>query len=494
MTAPFPFPWLSLLLALPLAGALGCLAHRRQPAECRALALASAAAVFGLAVWLFVAKGSGTGWLLTEDYSWIPRFGIRWTLGLDGLSLLMVLLTAFLVLLSILVSWPEEKHVPLHFALLLVMETGILGVFLALDLVLFYLFWELMLIPMFFLIGIWGHGRRLYAAVKFFLFTLAGSLLMLLAILGLYLQHADQSGAATFALDALRQTQLSPSLELWLYAAFLAAFLVKVPLVPVHTWLPDAHTEAPTAGSVILAGLLLKTGVYGLVRFAFPLFPHAAAASLPLLAALALLGIFYAAWIAFVQEDAKRLVAYSSVAHLGFVVLGLAAWNATAAAGSILQMVNHGVTTGALFAMVGMIDARAKTRRLDGLGGLWARAPVLSAFFLFFCLASLGLPGLGNFAGEILILLGTFRAQPLWGALAMGGVVFAAAYTLRLVQETLWGAPKGEEPWPDLTVREALIVVPLAVMVLWLGLHPATFLAPLEGPVRLLLELKGGTP
>jgi NADH-quinone oxidoreductase subunit M len=349
-----------------------------------------------------------------------------------------------------------------------------------------------MLIPMFFLIGIWGHGRRLYAAVKFFLFTLAGSLLMLLAILGLYLQHGEQTGVYTFALAALRATQLSGSLELWLYAAFLLAFAVKVPLVPVHTWLPDAHTEAPTAGSVILAGLLLKTGVYGLLRFGFPLFPKAAAASLPLLAGLALLGIFYAAWIAYVQADAKRLVAYSSVAHLGFVVLGLAAWNVTAVEGSILQMVNHGVTTGALFAMIGMIDARARTRQLAGLGGLWARVPVLSGFFFFFCLASLGLPGLNNFAGEILILLGTFRTQPLWGALAMGGVVFAAAYTLRLVQGTLWGEPKGEEPWPDLTVREGLILVPLAVMVLWLGLYPAPFLAPLHDPVRLLLQ--GGLP
>jgi NADH-quinone oxidoreductase subunit M len=486
------FPLLTLLLALPLAGALACLLFAGRPAACRAAALVATLATFAVAAGLFLADGRGSGWLRFEDHAWIGRFGIRYTLGLDGLSLLMVLLTAFLLVLSVLVSWPEQKHVPLHFALLLVMESGILGVFLALDLVLFYLFWELMLIPMFFLIGIWGHGRRLYAAVKFFLFTLAGSLLMLLAILGLYLQHGEQTGVYTFALAALRATQLSGSLELWLYAAFLLAFAVKVPLVPVHTWLPDAHTEAPTAGSVILAGLLLKTGVYGLLRFGFPLFPKAAAASLPLLAGLALLGIFYAAWIAYVQADAKRLVAYSSVAHLGFVVLGLAAWNVTAVEGSILQMVNHGVTTGALFAMIGMIDARARTRQLAGLGGLWARVPVLSGFFFFFCLASLGLPGLNNFAGEILILLGTFRTQPLWGALAMGGVVFAAAYTLRLVQGTLWGEPKGEEPWPDLTVREGLILVPLAVMVLWLGLYPAPFLAPLHDPVRLLLQ--GGLP
>jgi NADH-quinone oxidoreductase subunit M len=340
MTATFPI--LTILLALPLAGALACLLFAGRPAACRASALAATLATFAVATGLFVADGSG--WLRFEDHAWIGRFGIRYTLGLDGLSLLMVLLTAFLLVLSVLVSWPEQKHAPLHFALLLVMETGILGVFLALDLILFYLFWELMLIPMFFLIGIWGHERRLYAAVKFFLFTLAGSLLMLLAILGLYLQHGEQTGVYTFALAALRATQLSGSLELWLYAAFLLAFAVKVPLVPVHTWLPDAHTEAPTAGSVILAGLLLKTGVYGLLRFGFPLFPNAAAASLPLLAGLALLGIFYAAWIAYAQADAKRLIAYSSVAHLGFVVLGLAAWNVTAVEGSILQMVRPSIS------------------------------------------------------------------------------------------------------------------------------------------------------
>jgi NADH-quinone oxidoreductase subunit M len=495
------FPWLSLLIFLPLAGALYCVL-RRDTAEVRALALAITVAVFGFAVWLFVRfPHGGSGWLLAEDHAWIPRFGIRYSLGLDGLSLLMVLLTAFLLVISVLVSWRAvEHHTPFYYALLLLMESGILGVFLALDLILFYLFWELMLIPMFFLIGIWGHGRRIYAAVKFFLFTLAGSLLMLVAILVLYFAHGQQSGDYTFALAALKQTTLAGSLPWWLYGAFVAAFAVKVPLVPVHTWLPDAHTEAPTAGSVILAGLLLKTGVYGLLRFAFPLFPGPAMATLTLLGALGLLGIFYAAWIATVQKDAKRLVAYSSVAHLGFVIVGLAAWNATALSGSILQMVNHGITTGALFAMVGMIDTRAKTRQLDSLGGLWARVPVLSAFFLFFCLASLGLPGLNNFTGEIIILLGTFKSRPELAIPAAGGVVLAAAYTLRLLREIIWGAPLGRDPWPDLSFREGLILVPLAILVLWLGLYPATFLAPLGEPVQQLLHgasvaaLQGGLP
>ena len=495
MNGVFPFPWLSLLLALPLIGALLCLALRRSAADCRWIALAVTSSVLGLVVWLFATRdGMTAGWLLREDYPWIASFGIRYTLALDGLSLLLLLLSAFLLVLSVLISWPNERHAPLFFALLLTMETGILGVFLATDLILFYLFWEVMLIPMFFLIGIWGHARRIYAAVKFFLFTLAGSLLMLLAIISLYSLHGAESGDYTFALEALRDTAVPDTYAPWLFGAFFLAFAVKVPLVPVHTWLPDAHTEAPTAGSVILAGLLLKTGVYGLLRFGFPLFPDMARASLPFLAALALIGIFYAAWIAYAQQDAKRLIAYSSVAHLGFVVLGIAAWNTTALEGSILQMVNHGITTGALFAMVGMIDDRARTRNLDELGGLWGRVPVLSAFFLFFALASLGLPGLNNFTGEILILLGTFSVHPLWGAVAFAGVVFAAVYTLRLVQETLWGPAKGAEPWLDLTVREGLILIPLAILVVWLGLYPAPFLEPLHEPVRLLLATQGGLP
>jgi len=495
MSGPDIFPVLSLLLGLPLLGCAACLATARREGLCRWLALAATAATFLLAAVLFLQDRGGAGMLRMEDHAWIERFGIRWTLGMDGLSLVLVLLTTFLLVLSVLISWSQiRRRTGLHFALLLLMETGIIGVFLALDLVLFYLFWELMLIPMFFLIGIWGHERRIYAAVKFFLFTLAGSLLMLLAILGLYILHGRQTGDWTFALSALRQTDIDPPLAPWLFAAFLVAFAVKVPLVPVHSWLPDAHTEAPTAGSVILAGLLLKTGVYGLLRFGIPLFPGAAQAFLPLLAVLALVGIFYAAAIAYVQEDAKRLVAYSSVAHLGFVVLGIAAWNVTALEGSMLQMVNHGVTTGALFAMVGMIDQRAGTRRIDRLGGLWARTPVLGCFFLFFSLASLGLPGLNNFTGEILILIGTFKAHPWWGAFAMAGVVFAAAYMLRLVLEVVWGPPRGMEPWPDLTLREGLVLIPLAVLVLWLGLYPATFLEPLRDPVRLLLAPAGGLP
>lgn len=488
MTEFIHIPWLTILVFLPLAGALLCLALHRREILCRWLALAVSWGVFVLAAGLFAAfRQGGAGWLLYEDHAWIERLGVRYILGLDGISLLLVLLSGFLMLTAVLVSWKVRRHTGFFFALLLLMEAGILGVFLALDLVLFYLFWELMLIPMFFLIGVWGHERRIYAAVKFFLFTLAGSLLMLLAIIGLHLLHTAGGGAPSFALEALRGTSMSTTVEFWLYGAFLLAFIIKVPLVPVHTWLPDAHTEAPTAGSVILAGLLLKTGVYGLLRFGFPLFPAAALASLPWLALLALIGIFYAAWIAYLQADAKRLVAYSSVAHMGFVVLGLAAWNQTALEGGILQMVNHGITTGALFALVGMIDERAHTRQIAELGGLWGRVPRLSFFFLFFSLASLGLPGLNNFAGEILILIGAFQANPLWGATAFAGVVFAAAYMLRLVQGVIWGPARGAVFWPDLEPREGVVLIALALLVLWLGLYPAPFLQVLEGPVSDLL-------
>jgi NADH-quinone oxidoreductase subunit M len=497
MDAFSSFPVLTILVLLPLVGAGGCLAFRRSDAVCRSAALAFTLVELGLCCWLFVARtASSPAWLRFEDFSWIPSLGIRFTLGLDGLSLVLVLLTSFLLVMSVLVSFRLEKsHTPLFYAALLIMETGIVGVFLALDLILFYLFWEIMLIPMFFLIGIWGHGRRIYAAVKFFLFTLAGSLLMLLAILSLYVLHGNQTGEYTFALEALKTTVVPDYLAPWLYGAFLVAFAVKVPLVPVHTWLPDAHTEAPTAGSVILAGLLLKTGVYGIMRFGFPLFPGPAHASLPVLAALALVGIYYGAWVAFAQSDAKRLVAYSSVAHLGLVILGLTAANAIAWEGSVLQMVNHGISTGALFALVGMIDERAHTRRIDELGGLWARVPILSGFFLFFALASMGLPGLNNFVGEFLILVGTFRSYPWLGAWATGGMVFAAAYLLRLIQGVLWGAPKGNDPWPDLTFREGLVLVPLALLTLWLGIYPATFQEPTSGLLQaMLLPLKGGIP
>jgi NADH-quinone oxidoreductase subunit M len=488
MTYP-DFPWLTLLLILPLIGSALCWLHRHQPDECRWYALVVTLVIFVLSVWLFIdAPQSGARWFLYEDVAWIERYGIRYTLGLDGLSLLMVVLTAFLQVIAVIISWPVKKHAPLFFVVLMVMETGVLGVFLALDLVLFYVFWEVMLIPMFLLIGIWGHKRRVYASIKFFLYTLAGSLLMLLGIMALYWLHGQQTGDFTFALSALRQTVLSDSASFWIYSSFLIAFIIKVPLVPFHTWLPDAHTEAPTAGSLDLAGLLLKTGAYAMLRFAFSLFPEMAQKSLPLLATLALIGIFHAAWVAYLQKDAKRLVAYSSVSHLGLVIIGFAAWNVTALEGSILLMVAHGITTGALFALIAMLEARTTTRNLDELGGLWHCAPVLSAFLLLFSLASLGLPGLGNFSGEILVLIGTFKNHPVWAILAISGVVFSAAYMLRMVRRTIWG-PQGKlAVCHDLTLREYLVLVPMAIVLIWIGVYPATFLEPLHETVLYLLN------
>jgi NADH-quinone oxidoreductase subunit M len=402
------------------------------------------------------------------------------------------MLTAFTFCVALLVSWKSiTEKTGLFLTLLLAMESGIMGVFLSLDLALFYLFWEVMLIPMFFLIGIWGHGRRIYSTVKFFLFTLAGSLLMLLAIIGLHLQHAGQSGVATFSPPELLHTQMPPTTQFWLFAAFLLAFAIKFPLFPLHTWLPDAHTDAPTAGSVVLAGLLLKTGSYGLIRFGYPLFPQAAQTLTPLLYVLAIIGIIYASLVAFAQEDMKRLIAYSSIGHMGFVAIGIAAWQPVALSGSIIQMANHGVTTGALFCLVGMLDERAHTREIRAFGGLWGKIPQFSFFFLFFSLASLGLPGLNNFVGEFLVLVGTMKKAPLVAALAFVGIVLTLVYTVRLVQEILFQQERQPLALADLSLRELSILTVLALLNLWIGVHPAPLLDLIHLPVQLLT---GGTP
>jgi NADH-quinone oxidoreductase subunit M len=488
------FPLLSLMLWLPLLGALICLLLYKSANSCRLVALMTNLLVLLLAlVVAFSFDAGASGWILYEDYAWIERFGIRYTLGMDGISLLLVILTAFLQLIAVLISWRVEHYPAFFYALILTLGTAILGVFLALDLILFYLFWELMLIPMFALIGFWGESRRVYAVVKFFLFTLAGSLLMLLAMISLYLLHAEQTGVYTFALETLKQTQLSLDQELLFYICFMTAFAVKVPLFPFHAWLPDAHQQAPAAGSVDLAGLLLKTGVYGIIRFAFPLFPRAAEMSLPVLAILALIGLFYAAMVAYQQTDIKRLVAYSSVSHLGFVILGLAAWNQTAWEGSVLLMVNHGVTSAALFVMLAFVRQRTGSNDLASLGGLWQSQPNLSAFFLLFSMASLGLPGLANFAGEFLILIGTFTTHPVWASIAVVGVLLSAAYMLRLVQGVIWGPCCEPFEKQDLVPREWLVLIPLAILVVWLGCYPQPLLEPIREPVSLLLQ-QGGQP
>ena len=487
------FPTLTLLVFLPLGGALLLCALWRNAALARSVALAVTVAAFALSGWVCMSsslaplQGAPAGFFLFEDASWVERFGIRYTLGMDGISLLMVLLTTFITVIAVLVSWKGIKErSPLFFALLLAMESGILGVFLSLDLFLFYLFWEVMLIPMFFLIGIWGHGRRVYSAVKFFLYTFFGSLLMLVAIISLYLMHGAQTGTYTFSLGQLVRTSVPYGTSLWLFGAFLFAFAIKFPLFPLHTWLPDAHTDAPTAGSVILASLLLKTGAYSLIRFGYPLFPQAALAFTPLLYASAVFGIGYGAWVAFAQTDMKRLVAYSSVSHMGFVALGIAAWSPIALSGALMQMVNHGVTTGALFAIVGMLDERTHSREISAYGGIWGKVPVLAFFFLFFNMASAGLPGLNNFIGEFLVLVGTFRVSPGAAAGASLGIVLTLVYTVRLVQEILFGKENKPLELGDLTLREGAVLAILAVVDVYLGVHPGPVLDLLKVPIALL--------
>jgi NADH-quinone oxidoreductase subunit M len=491
----FDFPLLTLLIFLPLAGSLLVCACWRSAAVAKTLALGFAVAEFALSAWVWMASslgqlpGAPAGFFLFEDAAWVERFGIRYSLGMDGISLVMVILSTFITVIALLVSWKGiQERTALFFALLLAMETGILGVFLSLDLFLFYLFWEAMLIPMFFLIGIWGHGRRIYSAVKFFLYTFLGSLLMLVAIISLYLMHGGQTGSYTFSLTQLIGTQVPNGTGLWLYAAFLLAFAIKFPLFPLHTWLPDAHTDAPTAGSVILASLLLKTGAYSLIRFGYPLFPEAARAFTPLLYTSAVIGIGYGAWVAFAQTDMKRLVAYSSVSHMGFVALGIASWSPVALSGALMQMVNHGITTGALFAIVGMLDERTHSREIDTYGGIWGKVPLLAFFFLFFNMASAGLPGLNNFIGEFLVLVGTFRVSPAAAGGAFVGIVLTLVYTVRLVQGILFGKENKPLALSDLTRREGALLGILAVVAVYLGVHPGPVLDLLKVPIALLTK------
>ena len=494
MTSP---PILTFLIILPLAASLCMLPLLRCEVAAKRLAMATAVLELIVSCMAFSyygghATGSPAGFFLYENYAWIRSLGIRFTLGMDGISLLMTVMTTVLTVIAMLASWRTvSERVTLHFILLLVLESAILGVFLALDLFLFYLFWEVMLIPMFFLIGIWGHGRKIYSAIKFFIFTLAGSLLMLLAVIGIYLIHGQETGVYSFGLAALLGTHIDPGVGLWLYGAFLLGFAIKFPLVPVHTWLPDAHTDAPTAGSIDLAGLLLKTGAYGLIRFGYPLFPQAARTFTPVLVAMAIAGILYTAWIAFAQRDMKRLVAYSSVGHMGFVALGIAAWTPLALSGSVVLMVCHGVTTSALFALVGMLSARTHTREIDAYGGLWDKMPVFSCFFLLFAMASAGLPGLNNFIGEFLILIGSYQVAPTATVLAFLGLILSLVYTVRLVQRVLF--QKERRPLDLFAIRphEYLLLAVLGLAVLFIGLHPGPLLTMLATPVHILTT--GGT-
>jgi NADH-quinone oxidoreductase subunit M len=464
------------LAILLVGGVLSWLGGRFRPRLARWIALSAVIAGFllGLRLWIESARFSTRGpWLEEVRWDWVPAFGIRFHLAMDGLSLLLVMLTFFLGVVAVLCSWREiqERVGAFHFCLTWTLA-GIVAVFLAMDLFLFYFAWELMLVPMYFLIAIWGHERRNDAAIKFFLFTQAGGLLMLISILALFFVHHRATGVYTFAYAELLNTPLSASAAFWMMLGFFVAFAVKLPIVPLHTWLPDAHTEAPTAGSVILAGLLLKTGAYGMLRFVIPLFPAAARAFAPVAIALAVVGILYGALLAFAQTDLKRLVAYTSVSHLGFVMLGIFVWNRLALQGAVMEMLCHGLSTGALFVVSGMLQERIHTREMSAMGGLWATVPRLSGSTLFFALASLGLPGLGNFIGEFLVLFGTYRLSPWTAAVAAVGILASTFYALRLVQRALHGPNPHGWKLLDLAPREALIFGPIMIALVWLGFYP----------------------
>ncbi len=477
---------LTLVTFFPLVGVLVLLfinAERKN--ALRWTALVTTLLTFGISLWVLAQfNASNPDLQLVAQYDWIQVAGwtITYYMGIDGLSILLVLLTAFLTPISILSTWTAvEERVKDFMIFFLLLEVGMMGVFLAQDLFLFYIFWEFTLVPMYFLIGIWGGPRRIYAAIKFFLYTMAGSLLMLMAILwlGLY--------AGTFDMPGLLAKGIPASTQLWLFIAFALAFAIKVPMWPLHSWLPDAHVEAPTAGSVILAGVLLKMGTYGFLRFNIPLFPQASLQAAPWIALLAVIGIIYGAAVSYAQRDVKKLVAYSSVSHLGFVMLGLFALNAQGVEGAILQMVNHGLSTGALFLLVGMIYEQTHTRELSVYGGLWKIMPVFGAISLIVVLSSMGLPGLNGFVGEFTILLGAWGAGQtqvygtvLYAAFAALGVIMAAVYMLYMFQKMFLG-PAGsitkEHTLRDLNWREIAILVPLLVFIFWIGLYPKPFFA-----------------
>jgi len=444
-------------------------------------------------VWLGGAAANGA--YAHVELPWIPRFGITLLLVMDGLSLLLVALTVVLGAVAVVSSWTEIGERRGFFQLnLLATLAGVVGVFTALDLFAFFVFWEVMLVPMYLLIAIWGHEHRGYAAMKFFLFTQISGLLLLAAILAVVFRHEAVTGVLTFDYRALLGG--AGDLPGWIMLGFLAAFLVKLPAVPLHTWLPDAHTQAPTAGSVILAGVLLKTGAYGLIRFVVPLFPEAALELRYPLMLLGAVSVLYGGYLAFAQDDFKRLVAYSSVSHMGFVLLGVFAWNQLAVQGAVVQMVAHGFSTAALFMLAGALQERLHTRALASMGGLWASAPRMGAVTLFFVVASLGLPGLGNFVGEFLVLLGAFQVDVGVTVLAALGLVVAAAYALLLMQRSFQGAAaSGADPVPvsDLGARELAVMGLLIVVLLWLGVHPQPLLA-LSAPVVDALQAAGGLP
>lgn len=489
-------PVLTTLVLLPVIGALlVLLLGRGRDQLARQLALGVAVVTFGVSLYMWLGfDPASADYQFVERHAWLPDLGISYHVGIDGISLLLVVLTTFLTPIALLCSWESVKdRVVLFTFFMLALEAAMIGVFISLDLFLFYVFWDAMLIPMYFLIGIWGYERRIYAAIKFMLYTMAGSVLMLLAIIALAYYHQQVTGVVSFDLEDLYALNVPMQLQTWFFLAFAVAFAIKVPLFPFHTWLPDAHVQAPTAGSVILAGVLLKMGTYGLLRFAFPLFPAAALQWAPVIATLAVIGIVYGALVAMVQPDMKKLVAYSSVSHLGVVVLGLTAFNVQGVQGAVYQMLAHGISTGGLFLIVGMLSDRRHTKLIAEYGGLKAVTPKLVAAFLLVTLASIALPGMNGFVGEFLIFIGAFRSAQIsqwFTVVAASGVILSAVYMLWMFQRVNYGPvtnPKNAG-LRDLSLREWIVIVPIIAMAILMGVMPNIFLRPMEASVRKVVQ------
>jgi len=481
--------YLSIILFTPLAGALLLLLVNKEHANViRWIANITAFIGFVISVPLwFWFNPQGAEFQFQERLPWIPSIGADYFIGVDGLSTLLILLTTMMGFIAILSSWNAiTERVKEYYIFLLVLQTGMIGAFMALDFMLFFLFWELMLVPMYFLIGIWGSANRLYSAIKFFLYTLVGSVIMLLGILALYFAYHAKTGVYTFDITLFNKFGFDWNLQWWVFLAFFCGFAVKVPMFPLHTWLPDAHTDAPTAGSVILAAVMLKMGTYGFLRFSLPILPEGTHAFVPMMVLLSIIGIVYGALVALAQKDWKRLVAYSSVSHMAMVMLGMFALNPVGITGSIIQQLNHGISTGGLFLLVGVVYERRHTREISEYGGLSKVMPVYAAIFLVMTMSSIGLPTLNGFIGELLILQGVFVANKWWAAFAGSGVVLGAAYMLYLYQRTMFGKienPKNEH-LADLSHREFATFAPLLILAVWMGIYPAPFLRRLESSVQ----------